>query len=184
MIFIAFILFLFASARDLPYTLLDVTTPPQNADALVILAGGLQRVNAAASLFPLVQPQWVILSAGAADVEDAQTMLINAGVPPERILPITTATTTYDEAELVLTLLAEYDIASAIIVTDAPHSARVRATYRCLRQDRDLDIDIQITASAPASIDAWYRYRATREYVISEWSKLVGYFLRYGVTCY
>ena len=103
-----------------------------------------------------------------------------AGVPAEAILSNDQATSTMDEAQQILTLLQESQAKSALIVTDAPHTRRVRATYDHLKQDTSLELTF-IAAPSYFSDTTWWKSKQASKFVLSEYVKGIYYGFRYGI---
>lgn len=126
--------------RALP-RLLVAREAPCAADAIVVLAGDHHagRVDHAATLFAQgYLPRGPFLVSGGplyGDLAWAEVMAARAqarGVPAERIVRQATSTTTVEDAERSLALLAERDppVKTVLLVTSAWHSARAARIFR------------------------------------------------------
>lgn len=168
------------------YRWLDVTGPPMHADALIILGGGAARAERAAEIYNLVNPDFVVLSGSVDGIPLKSQILEAAGIPQNLVYTVAADTLgTYGEGEQILGLLQEKGAGSALIVTDAFHSRRAMATYRCLALSSQQQIDLHVTGSIPDSrFERWWENQHIRNTVLAEWVKLMLYTARYGVVCY
>lgn len=169
-------------AAWLPYLFLylDVSQPPQKADFIVILGGGNERAERAAELYQQGYTSQIIVSGGKSFTRDYYDLMIEASVPHDAIIVNDGATSTWDEAEQVLAILREKDAQSALIITDSIHTRRARATYQSLNNDSSIQLTF-VAAVTDLSPDTWWKSRYATRYVLSEYIKMVYYFLRYGV---
>ena len=194
---IAAVLILIAGLN--PYTLpwaarwLDVGGPPQKADAVVLLNGGLNtRPFVAAAL---VHGGWaakILLStvaAGASQVSGAippfaeitSNVLDYGGVPRERVVLLDShAETTFDEAQAVARYLAVHPAKRLMIVTDGPHTRRARWIFQRVLADRQVEIKIVSAPTEEFDDGNWWRSEAGFQFILSEYFKLAFYGLRYG----
>lgn len=177
-----------SAERWMPYLYrwLDVTGPPVQADALIILGGGAARAERAAEIYSLVKPDFVILSGSVDGIALKSQILEAAGIPQNVVYTVAADTFgTYDEAVQILELLQQAGAASALIVTDGFHSRRAMATYRCLTRSSQQQIVLHITGSIPDDrFERWWESKHSCDTVLIEWVKLMYYTARYGVVCY
>jgi uncharacterized SAM-binding protein YcdF (DUF218 family) len=172
---------------------LDVGQDPQKADAVVLLNGSLSSRPFVASA--LVHGGWapmIILNTVSAHANqvtavipptDEITLKILAygGVPRDRVVLLPSAAqTTFDEAKAVADYLADHPVKRLMIVTEGPHARRSRWIFQRVLAGRPIEISM---VSAPADeFDSsnWWRSEAGFLFVVSEYFKLVYYWLRYG----
>ncbi len=168
------------------YRPLDVTEAPSHAQALLVLGGGYgQRARTAVKIFPLVDPTIVTISGYTATEDIDDRILRNAGIPASMIYRFTNVNSTFQEAQQILGFLHTQGVTSAIIVTDAFHSHRARATYTCLDRWNDYGISVHVVAADDGiTPDNWWFVPLNRDYVWTEWVKSAFYVIRYGVTCF
>jgi len=123
----------------------------QRPDVRLVLTGGLGR-------FP------------PAEAEVMARFAESAGVPRERMLLESRATTTRESARFCAALLAEYEVRRVVIVTDAYHQRRARLAFRRagLRP---------VSSSPSASSTVPPRVRVRR--VLREWVGLAWYGLTF-----
>jgi uncharacterized SAM-binding protein YcdF (DUF218 family) len=166
------------------YTFLDVTTPPKQADFIVILGGGRDggRAQMAAQLYQRGYADYIISSG----CDEGQCMdrriLSQGGIPDDAILEIRDATNTWNEAQQVLALLRVKGAKSAIIVTDSFHSRRAQATYQHLKGDRPMEF---VFVAAPTFFmpEGWWEQHSS-SLIWDEYLKIAFYALRYGVAAW
>jgi uncharacterized SAM-binding protein YcdF (DUF218 family) len=162
------------------YHYLDVSELPHKADFIVVLGSGRNRVFEAANLYHQGYADRIILSGCEESIPSDSNAFEEAGVPDEAILINDQATSTMDEAQQILALLQEGQAKSALIVTDAPHTRRVRATYDHLKRDTTLELTF-VAAPSNFSDTTWWKSKQAFEFVLSEYVKGVYYGIRYGI---
>ena len=170
----------------LVYRALDVTEPPSRAEALLVLGGGYgERARTAGKIFSRVDPMIVTID-GAISTENVDDKILrDAGIPASMIYRFTNVNSTFEEAEEILRFLHTRGITSAIIITDAFHSHRARATYICLNNWNHYGISFHVVAADDGlTPDNWWFIKYNRDYVWTEWFKNAFYVVRYGVTCF
>ena len=167
--------------------------PPQKADAVVLLNGGLNtRPFVAAAL---VHGGWapkILLNTVAAHPSEISgavppyfeitlKVLDYGGVPRDRVVLLdSAAATTFDEAKAVADYLADHPAKRLMIVTEGPHTRRARWIFQRVLAGRPVEIEM---VSAPADefdSENWWRSEEGFLFVVSEYFKLFYYGLRYG----
>jgi uncharacterized SAM-binding protein YcdF (DUF218 family) len=101
-------------------------------------------------------------------------------VPSDALIINDHAYTTWDEARQILDILHSQQAQSAIIVTDAYHTRRARATFA----QAQTKPEIALTFADSYDIfqyNRWWQNPDGREDVLSEYLKMVYYYIRYGV---
>lgn len=167
------------------YWWLDITLPPVQADALVILSGDPSRVVRAVQIYNAVNPRVVIVSSSVAGVIGKSQVFSAAGIPTDAVYFIVDAMSTYDEARQVSSILHEQGFSSALIVTNGFHSRRALATFRCVLRNERQDIPLYITDSLEdVRYERWWEFSWTRDLVVREWIKTAYYIVHYGITCF
>jgi uncharacterized SAM-binding protein YcdF (DUF218 family) len=172
---------------------LDVSELPRHADFIVTLSGGSghltpdghwvsSREYEAAKLYREGMAANIIISvySGEDGVKAAKNDLAQAGVPGNAILVNDKPTSTWDEAQQLLDMLRANSAHSAIIVTDAYHIRRARATFRRLQTDPAIEL---IFVACPAAFDysTWWDSEDGRAAIGDEYAKIVYYLIHYGV---
>jgi hypothetical protein len=142
-----------------PRQILCVDSGDVHADALVVLGGGgLERPSRAAELFHSGTAPRIVVPASAIELE-------------------CNSKTTRENAEFSIALLRKRGAKSAIIVTSWYHSRRA---LRCFRHYGP-DIQFYSRPSCVAYTRAEWRGAGSWGYIRSEYEKLVGYWLRFGI---
>ena len=161
-----------------PQKFLCVDSGPAKADVIIILGGGTgsrERPEQAAELFKQQAAPRIIIS-GAGDDEINRRILIQNGVPAEKIGIERRSKTTAQNAQFTIPLLRQSDIHSAIIVTSWYHSRRAFETFEHYAPEIKF-------YSRPSYFEFkrsdWTRLLTKR--IFLEYLKLPGYWIRYGV---
>lgn len=131
-------------------------TPPGDAQAIVVLAGGIysgspappepvlgidtyRRCQYAAWLYRNWKPLPVVVSGGPAEIAPGwrviaanwmQRALVAAGVPAAALWTETSSTSTFENAVRTARLLAEKHVRRIVLVTEAFHMGRAAACFR------------------------------------------------------
>lgn len=162
------------------YTYLNVSQQPQPADVIVVLGGGDgQRERYAVQLYEHGYAPHVLASGHAETMGYAIKLIIEGGVPDSRLLINDEATSTYDEAQQVLNLLIEIDAQSALIVTDAFHTRRARATYQHVFSEHNIEITM-VSPNSEIEPSTWWNSKYSK-LVTAEYAKMLYYWIAYGV---
>lgn len=127
---------------------------PTDAQAIVVLAGGITRPDAvrpwseltedtlfrclcAAELYHAGTPCPVIVTGGTLKPESyppvapyMRDLLVKMGVPADQVISEDQARTTFESARLVKPMLADRGVRKVVLVTEAYHMARSVATFR------------------------------------------------------
>jgi uncharacterized SAM-binding protein YcdF (DUF218 family) len=171
------LLVLAAGAVVFPQKILCVDSGPMQADVLVVLGGGAaERPERAAELFKEHAASRIIVS-GKGDCTINRHFLIEDGVPAKVIGLETESRTTRENAELTVKLLREQKAGRVILVTSWYHSRRALASFR--HYAPEIKFYSRPSYAAYARKD-WPGRRYTRR-IYSEYPKLLGYWIGYGV---
>jgi len=165
------------SAWLFPQKILTMDGGPVTADVIVVLGGGLhERPERAAELFKLGEAPKILIS-GAGDSDINERLLKKNGVPAAAILMEGKSRTTIENAEFSVPLLRKLGARRVIIVTSWYHSRRALHCFEHVAPDL-------IFYSRPS----YYGYPRVEwtgtnltGYVKTEYVKLLGYWVRYGV---
>jgi uncharacterized SAM-binding protein YcdF (DUF218 family) len=160
-----------------PQQVLTVESGPVKADVLVILGGGMtERSGRAAELFKQGEAPKVLVSGFGDDVSNEHT-LERDGVPTAAIILEPKSRTTRENAEFSIPLLRALGAKRVIIVTSWYHSRRSLACFEHYAPD--------IQFYSRPSYFGYSRADSNRKYingyVKSEYVKLLGYWVCYGV---
>jgi uncharacterized SAM-binding protein YcdF (DUF218 family) len=160
-----------------PREILTVDSGPVKADALVVLGGGShERPERAAELFKQGAAPRVICS-GLGDCDSNRQLLIRAGVLATAVLTEEKSRNTHENAEFTIAMMRTQHLKSAIIVTSWYHSRRA---LRCFEHAAP-GIKFYSRPSYSGYDRADWKFNGARKYVKSEYLKLLGYWVRYGV---
>ena len=176
---VVFVLFLAlaAAAVFFPQKFLCVDSGPVKADVIVVLGGGAaERPKRAAELFKDRAAPRIIVS-GWGDCEINRQLLIQDGVPARAIELEAQSRTTRENAEFTVKLLREQKLNRVILVTSWYHSRRALASF----QHYGPGIKFYSRPSYFAYARADWPGRRFARYAYSEYPKLLGYWLAYGV---
>lgn len=178
--------------------LLDVSEAPAPADDVLVLGGGNStRPFVAAALVKaglagrvLLCPD--VLRPEAVDgivppeYEIDRRVLLARGVPADRITLLEggPCTGTFDEARALARYLDSRPGRTVTVVTTAWHTRRSRMVLRRVLGDRARAL--RLVGAPDDGFDAanWYRYEEGWVAYGTEYVKLVGYWVRYGITWY
>jgi uncharacterized SAM-binding protein YcdF (DUF218 family) len=147
------------------------------ADVLVVLGGGWnERSKRAAELFEEQAAPRILIS-GWGDCQINRRRLIEAGVPAQAIQTECESRTTWQNAEFATKLLREQKVRRVILVTTWFHSRRALACFRHYAPDLEF---YSCPSYYPNHRVQWTR-RGLNHDVPTEYVKILGYWLRYGV---
>lgn len=154
-----------------------VDSPHTKADAIVVLGGESQaRPVAAARLFHEgVAP--IVMITGRGDLPTNRKVLLQAGVPEERILLETTSSTTLENAEFSAPVLRNAGIRRAVLVTSSFHARRALATF----QQRIPEVDFSVATSRIGWWDTPQGRPQEDEWAAIEMMKISGYWVFHGI---
>ena len=177
-LFTAFLLLalLAALAWFFPQQVLTVDRGPVKGDVLVLLGGRPDRAVRAAELFKQGEAPKVLVSGLGDDASNKRTLEQN-GVTNAAIIMESKSHTTRENAEFSIAILRKMGAKRVILVTSWYHSRRALATFEHYAPD------IQFY-SRPSYVDYprsdWHSSGASH-YIKSEYVKLLGYWVCYGV---
>ena len=161
-----------------PQQLLTVESGDVKADALIVLGGGPDERTARAAELYKAGAAPVILVSGIGDCDINAWVLKHAGVPATAIFREFRSNSTLENAKFAIPLLRLRGARRVIIVTSWYHSRRALACFRQAAPDIEF-------YSRPAYLtyprSQWYRFD-TRNHIVVEYIKLLGYWICYGVS--
>jgi uncharacterized SAM-binding protein YcdF (DUF218 family) len=157
--------------------LLVIESRPGKADAIVVLGGESQArpVEAARLYRQGVAPLVFIIGTG--DTPTNRRALIEAGVPPDRILVETQSRSTLQNAEFAKPLLEEARVRNAVLVTSSFHARRALATF----QQRIPGIEFGVATSRIGWWDTPRGKLQEDEWAAIEMVKIPGYWVLHGI---
>jgi uncharacterized SAM-binding protein YcdF (DUF218 family) len=159
-----------------PQEVLTVDSGPVRADVLVVLGGGDERPTRAAELFKQGEAPKILVS-GSGDCQSHERSLEKNGVPAAAIILECDSKTTQENARFSVPLLRQMGARHVIIVTSWYHSRRALHCFEHYAPD------IQFYSRPSYFGYARTDWKSNRiyHYVKSEYWKLLGYWVRYGV---
>ncbi|TFH35628.1 MAG: YdcF family protein [Anaerolineales bacterium] len=154
---------------SLGYSPLDTEVIDTEVEAVVVLGGGgatfrlgsdevnmlseqsVLRLLEGLRLYRALSPEWVIVSGGpnaragvsTPESETMGTLLIELGIPPERILIERQSKNTHDQAVNIPPLLARHAVERFVLVTSPTHMRRADLSFRA-------ESTQHLTSTAPA----------------------------------
>lgn len=160
-----------------PQQVLTVDSGNVQADAIVVLGGGLgERPARAAELFSGGAASRIILS-GAGDADGDRRILESKGVPPAAIQLEPNSKSTKQNAQFSIALLRALRAKRVIIVTSWYHSRRALNSFRHYAPD----IQFYSRPSYFAYPRSDWALKGIAGYVRAEYVKLPGYWVCYGI---
>lgn len=154
-----------------------VDSPRATADAIVVLGGESQgRPVAAARLFHEGIAPLVVIT-GRGDVPTNKKILLEAGVPEDRILLETASKTTLENAEFSAPVLRKAQIRRAVLVTSSFHARRALTTF----QQRIPEVDFTVATSRIGWWDTPRGRLQEDEWARIEMVKIPGYWVLHGI---
>ena len=160
-----------------PQQVLTVDSGPVKADAMVVLGGGMpERPERAAELFKQGEASKILIS-GQGDCASNEKLLEQEGVTNAAIILECKSRTTRENAEFSIPLLRSLGAHRVIIVTSWYHSRRALMCF----EHYGAGIKFYSRPSYFAYPRAEWHPKRISGYVKSEYVKLLGYWVRYGV---
>jgi uncharacterized SAM-binding protein YcdF (DUF218 family) len=160
-----------------PQQVLTVDSGPVQAEALVVLGGGVtERPRRAAELFQAGEAPLVICS-GLGDCNSNRRLLAQNGVPATAIQVECNSRNTSENARFTIALLRKQGVKSAILVTSWYHSRRALNCFEHYAPE----IKFYSRPSHFAADRADWKPKGIEGYIRWEYAKNLGYLVRYGV---
>jgi uncharacterized SAM-binding protein YcdF (DUF218 family) len=160
-----------------PNQVLTVDSGEVKADVMVVLGGGFrERADRAAELFKQGEAPKIIVS-GNGDCDFNEQLLEKNGVTNTAIILECKSRTTRENAEFSIPLLRQMGAHRVIIVTSWYHSRRARACFEHYAPD----IKFYSRPSYFGYPREQWRPKGISNFVKSEYLKLFGYWVLYGV---
>ncbi len=189
-----------------PQQVLTVDSGPGKADVLVVLGGKPDRPIRAAELFKAGEAPKVLVTGFGDDVSNEHT-LERDGVPKTDIVLESKSRTTRQNAEFSIPLLRQMGAKRVIIVTSWYHSRRALACFEHYAPDiqfysrpsyfgyvgeaqsakgiaqsvGNTNVSVSVFQLSAFKAQQKAEWKQVRHYANSEYVKLLGYWVRYGV---
>lgn len=156
---------------------------PAPADAAVVLAGdftGYRMCGGAELVRKAFVP--VVLVSGPAgmyginEADAAIRFITSRGFPADRFVPVRhTATSTRDEARVLLAELAKRQVNRVDVVTSNFHTRRARRIFLDVERERGGGPEIRMVATPDPIFDPenWWQTRGGRKTAFLEWTKAI-----------
>lgn len=158
-------------------TLLCVEHPGSTGEVMVVLGGEFtQRPGRALELFRQQVSPRIIIS-GYGDCEAVGMVLAARGVPRPAMQLECRSRNTSENAQFTVPLLRDLGARRVVVVTSWFHSRRALNCFRHYAPDIEF-VSLPTVADRPTH----WPNRYQREWVLSEYLKLAGYWVRYAVS--
>jgi uncharacterized SAM-binding protein YcdF (DUF218 family) len=168
---------------------LDYSTQPVKSDVIIVLGGGNgERESEASHLYKEHYANYVMLTDGGQRSEaytkkaDKEiNWLVNDGVPRTDIITELRSRSTYTNALYTKKLMEKYNFKSALVVSSSYHMRRAKYAFSNVYRSSGIKLTYQ-SAKVPHYMPAlWWRNKIGWKYTSSEYVKLVGYWINYGI---
>jgi uncharacterized SAM-binding protein YcdF (DUF218 family) len=153
---------------------LVISEEPKKADVIIVLSGGVGRLEKAVELYHAGYGDYLMLSRANVPGMTAERA-IELGVPKERLILEEKATSTYNTGIYTKDLMESYQLTSAIIVSSDYHMRRTKLSFE--RVFKDSEIERTYVAARQVMSDSLVMNKSEIHYTLSELTKYVGYSL-------
>jgi uncharacterized SAM-binding protein YcdF (DUF218 family) len=153
---------------------LVISEEPKKADVIIVLSGGVGRLEKAVELYHAGYGDYLMLSRANVPGMTAERAL-ELGVPKERLILEEKATSTYNTGIYTKDLMENNQLTSAIIVSSDYHMRRTKLSFE--RVFKDTEIERTYVASRQVMSDSLVMNKSEIHYTLSELTKYVGYSL-------
>ncbi len=157
--------------------LLMVRQKPCNADVIVVLGG--ESKTRAAKVIELYRQGYAprILVTGRNEETLIVHYLTANGVPEYAMLREPFATSTYENAVFTLPMLQRLNAKKVLLVTSWYHSRRALKIFQSISEK----VELVSTPTDTVAVASIIRDKQLRNFVLIEYVKNVGYWIKYGV---
>ncbi|MYL53838.1 YdcF family protein [Pontibacillus yanchengensis] len=152
---------------------------PQKSEAIIVLSGSDGRLEHAVKLYKKGYGENIILT-NSTEPSTTKKEAIELGVPEDAIIEEKKATSTYENALFSKDIMEKRDITSAVVVTSDYHTRRSKYTFETIFSSTDINLSYDVAPSAFQTSGKMNEY--DKRIVLSEYTKLTGYWLRFLVT--
>jgi uncharacterized SAM-binding protein YcdF (DUF218 family) len=160
---------------------LIVNEEPKPVDVIIVLSGGSgERVAYGVQLYHSGYADMILLTGGPEgdDITGAEIMqeqALSLGVPKDHILLEEESTSTYGNAKYTLEIMEAKNFESAILVTSPYHTRRASIIFD--RFFKNIDLTICSVPYDSSHTGKWWQNRHTVKIIVSEYLKLIYYYL-------
>ncbi len=155
------------------WNLLIVNEEPKPVDVIIVLSSGEDRVEHGVRLYQQGYANKILFTGGGSRKMKVQAMSL--GIKEDQILLEEKSRTTFENAKYSIEIIRAQGFQSAIIVTSPTHTRRVSIIFSQFFKGIDLTI-----CSVPYDLSIaykWWKDRNTADEVITEYLKLIWYYL-------
>lgn len=148
----------------------------KQADVIIVLSGGMGRVEKGGELYKKGFAQYVLLSNAKESTSTSSDMLQTAlalGIPKDAILTENAALSTYQNAELTLPIMKQHGFTSAIVVSSEFHMRRVKLLFDHVYKKSGIELTY-IGSDSGYNAKHWWSDEYSRETTFSEYTKMIG----------
>jgi uncharacterized SAM-binding protein YcdF (DUF218 family) len=163
---------------------LIVADPLAPADAILPLAGELERVSYAATLYGEYAPRLLLTNMALPPNQatnyalQAKEEVMQFPIPEEAVMVVPgSATTTYEEAVNILSLMQQEGWTSLIVVTAPWHTRRSRIIFRDVFHGMGIGVSVQPVRGTWYHPNFWWKTSHARQVTWSEYLKLAAHFV-------
>lgn len=170
------------------FLIVEDPMPSQPADAIVPLAGGVERIEYAADLYEQGVAEWFVTTNMPLEAPGIRTPYsalaareaVWQEVPHQDIIQITTViSTTYQEVHVLRQLAEQREWRSLVVVTSPSHTRRARMMLHHIFAGQDIQITVRPVADHWYTPDTWWTRQDGLRETTNEYIKLVVYALGY-----
>jgi len=154
------------------WNFLYVNEAPQKADVIIVLSGDTGRLEYGVELFKEGYAGHIIFSGGAAS--SMRRDAISMGIADDRILLDRRSNSTFENAKNSMGIMQANQLKTAIVVTSGYHTKRSDIIFTHFLPESDVTI---CAVPDGANANNWWKDSHTSTAVISEYLKLVYYYL-------
>jgi uncharacterized SAM-binding protein YcdF (DUF218 family) len=166
---------------------LSLPSQPVPADAIVVFGGASNRTRYGIELFEqglapeLWQTGWSASETPASNREQLTTAANAEDGLPEQSIRLLETSTTWEDGREVARVAQRQGKHHLLVVTDWHHSRRAVCMLRHHLADSGITVSFASSLPAPDHLTTWWLDEHSRHLVISEWQKLLYYWMWYGV---
>jgi uncharacterized SAM-binding protein YcdF (DUF218 family) len=166
---------------------LSLPSQPTPADAIVVFGGSRNRTQQGIELFEqglapeLWHTGWSEPATPPSRREQLAAKTDGGHRLPEHAIHLLETTSTWEDGREVARLAQQQGVQHLLVVTDWHHSRRAVCMLRHHLRESSITVSFASALDTPGHIATWWQHKHTRHLVISEWQKLLYYWVRYGV---
>ncbi|WP_188687879.1 YdcF family protein [Pullulanibacillus camelliae] len=168
---------------------LYINEKPVHSDVIIVLGGGAgEREGLASALYKEGYAPYVMVSNGGArdhptpEVAELEMGWLKAdGVPGSAIIPELKAQSTYGNAVYTEKMMKKHGFKSAIVVSSSYHMRRSHYIFQKLYKGSGIALHYKGAKTPHYNPTWWWTTEAGWKNTISEYIKLVGYIVLYGI---